>query len=188
MKTRLVLVPALVAGLALSLTSAQAASTKTLDGKKVKKITWTATAGAEAHDTDLVTSLAGGPERVECEAPRCAKFPFVFAPAKGVKAQGLMFTASWTAPVHDIDLYVASVGKDGSYTQLASCGMFAGTSEKIYLERSALKPGKKYAVVVDFYRTTSETITAKVEFPGTNTIKQTFPAAVDGTQPVNCGL
>jgi hypothetical protein len=188
MLTRLVLVPALVAGLALSLTGAEAASTKTLDGKKVKTITWTATAGAEEHDADLVTGQLGGPERVECEAPRCAKFPFVFAPAKGVKAKGLMFTATWTVPVQDMDFYVAAVAKDGSYSQIATCGTFAGTSEKIYLDRSALKPGKKYAVVVDFYRTLSDTVTAKVEFPGTNTIKQSVPAAIDDVQPVNCGL
>ena len=187
MKTRLVLVPALVAGLALSLTHAQAAATKTLDGKKVKSITWTATAGAQENDPELVTSLAGGPDRVECTPPRCAKFPFVFAPAKGVKATGLMFTASWTVPLHDVDLYVASIGKDGSYSDIGHCGTFAGTSEKVYLSRDAFKPGKKYAVIVDFYRTTSDTVTAKVEFPGTDSIKTTVPSAVDSLQPVNCG-
>ena len=185
MTSRLVLVPVLVGGLALGLTHADAAATKTLDGKKVKSITWTATAGAQENDPDLVS--LDGPERVECEPPRCAKFPFVFAPAKGVSATGLMFTATWSVPVHDIDLYVASIGKDGSYSELGHCGTFGGTTEKVFLPRSAFKPGKKYAVIVDFYRTTSDTVTAKAEFPGTNSIKSTVPAQVDSLQPVNCG-
>jgi hypothetical protein len=185
MKTRLVLVPTLVAGLALSLTHAQAAATKTLDGKKVKSITWQAPTTPQANDADLVS--LDGPDRVECEAPRCAKFPFVFAPAKGVTASGLIFTATWTIPVEDVDLYVAAVGKDGSYSDIGHCGTFAGTTEKVFLPRSAFKPGKKYAVIVDFYRTASDTVTAKVEFPGTNTIKATMPAAVDDVQPFNCG-
>jgi len=187
MQARLVLAPVLAMGLVLSLSHAEAA-TKTLDGKKVKSLTWSASAGLQPNDADLVTGQVSGGARTDCAPPRCAKFPFVFAPAKGVTATGLAFQASWTIPVEDVDLYVAAIAKDGSYSEIAHCAAGAGTSEKLYLQRSELKPGKKYAVVVDFYRTLQDTVTAKVDFPGTNTIATTAPAAADGAEPVNCGL
>ena len=187
MRTRLVLVPALVAGLALSLTSASAAPTKTLDGKKVKSITWKANAPAQDNDPDLVLGLLGD-DRINCPETRCAHFPFVFAPAKGVKAAGLLFTITWTAPVEDFDLYVTSVEKDGSYTDIGHCGASFGTSEKVYLSRANFKPGKKYALVANFYRTAGSTITGRVDFPGANTVATTLPAAVDDNQKTNCGL
>ena len=183
MKARLVLAPVLAAGLVLGMAGAEAGP-KNLDGKKVKTLTWTATGAPQANDADLVA--LSGPDRVECAPPRCAKFPFKFLPAKGVKASGLMFQATWTLPVADIDLYVAEIGKDGSFSDIGHCGTFAGNTEKVYLPRSAFKPGKWYAVIVDFYRTANEVVTASVTFPGTNSIKQTAPEAIDSVQPVNC--
>jgi hypothetical protein len=186
MRTRLLVVAATAVTLGLTLTSANAVP-PTLDGKKVKTVTLTAVGTPQDHDSDFVTDQAGGPDRVACTAPRCARKDFIYKPAKGVKGD-VMFEAKWTLPAADIDLYVAEVAKDGSVSQLDTCGTFGGTSEKVFVDASSLKSGKRYAIIVDFYRTANETVTATATMPGTNTIKATAPAAVDSNQAVNCGL
>ena len=186
MRTRLVLTAATVAALGLTLSGAQAA-VPTLDGKNVKVLTLKGVGAPQSNDPDFVTGAAGGPERVACQPPRCARLDFVYKPAKGVKGD-VAFEAKWTTPVADIDLYVAEIAKDGSATQLGTCGTFGGTSEKIFLDSSNFKSGKKYAMIIDFYRTANETVTATATMPGTNTLKTTVPAAVNDLQSVNCGL
>jgi hypothetical protein len=186
MRTRVLLVAAAAVTLGLTLTSANAAP-PTLDGKKVKTVTLTAVGPQQDHDSDFVTGFAGGPARVDCTAPRCARKDFIYKPAKGVKGD-VMFEAKWTLPAADIDLYVAEVAKDGSPSELAHCGAAAGTSEKIFVDSSSLKSGKRYAIILDFYRTANESVTATATMPGTNSTKTTAPAAVDSNQPVNCGL
>lgn len=83
-------------------------------------------------------------------------------------------------------LYVVS-GKDGR-TDMGHCGGSIGTSEKIFLTADNFKPGKTYGLLVDFYRTPGEKITATVEMPGTDTVATTVPSTVDSLQPVNCNL
>ena len=186
MKTRLVTATVLAGALALSVSGAQAA-TPVLDGKKVKTLTLKSTPTAQDNDSDLVTGLAGGPERVACAAPRCARLPFVFKPAKGVTGN-VAFTTSWSVPAEDMDLYVAQVLKDGSASEIAHCGASVGTGEKIVLPASTFKPGKTYALIVDFYRATGQSVTSTVSFPGSAAVSSTVPADVDDLQPTNCGL
>lgn len=187
MRTRLLVSAAGLTALAVAAPAAMASAPPVLDGRKVKTLTLKTTSTAQDHDSDFVTSQVGNDSRVDCAAPRCAKLPFVYRPAKGVKG-GLAFTLSWTIPVSDMDLYVAELGRDGN-SQVASCGASAGTSEKIYLSPGVLRPGKTYALIADFYRTPGEAVTGTVSFPGTDTVAKDFPAAVDGQLvPVNCGL
>lgn len=187
MKTRLLTAATLAGALALTLTGAEAA-TPTLDGKKVKVLTLKATASAQDHDSDFVTGSAGlDPERVACTPPRCARLDFVYKPAKGV-AGNILFEAKWTVPAEDMDLYVAEIDKYGDATELASCGASAGTSEKVFVDRSLLKAGHKYAMIVDFYRTANESVTATATMPATNTVKTTAPAQIDNVQKINCGI
>lgn len=187
MRKRLVLTAAVLSAAAVALPSASAATTPVLDGRKVKSLTLKATSTLQDHDSDFVTGLTGGPERVDCQAPRCAKLPFVYKPAKGVRG-GLAFSISWTVPGSDMDLYVAEIGKQGN-TQIATCGASAGTSEKIYLEPGSLRPGRTYALIVDFYRTPGEAVTGSVTFPGKNDVATDVPASIDGkVVSINCGL
>ena len=186
MKTRLVSAAALVGALAVSLSGAQAAATPVLDGKKVTTLSVEATPAAQSNDKDLAS--IDGPERVACSAPRCVRLPFVYKPAKGVKGN-LAFSATWSVPAEDYDLYVAEIAKDGSATEIAHCGATVGTSEKIQLGTDAFKPGKTYALIIDFYRASgSQKVTGKVSFPGSADLKTPVPAAVDELQPTNCGL
>lgn len=185
MKTRLVTATVLAGALALSVSGAQAA-TPVLDGKKVKTLTLKSTPTAQDNDADLVTGLVDGPERVACSAPRCARLPFVFKPAKGVKGD-LAFTTSWTVPGEDMDLYVAQILKDGSATEVAHCGASAGTKETLVLPASTFKAGKTYALIVDFYRTTGQSVTSTVTFPSSAKAPATLPADSDALG-ANCGL
>lgn len=185
MRKRLILSAAVLSAAAVALPSATAATTPVLDGKKVKKLSLSATSTAQDNDKDLVA--LSGPERVDCQQPRCVKLPFVYQPAKGVKG-GLAFEISWTVPVSDMDLYVAQLGKDGN-SRIAACGASAGTSERIYLDGRELRPGKTYALIVDFYRTPGEAVTGSVTFPGRNQVKTTAPSALESAGiPINCGL
>ncbi len=190
MKVRLIAAAAVVVGLAAPMSGAQAA-TATLDGKKVKVLTLKAVGAPQAHDDSLVTGALGGPERVECVAPRCARLDFLYKPAKGVKGN-VAFDVKWSNPTADIDLYVAEIGKSGP-TQLAACGATLGTTERIYLSAANFKAGKKYAVIADFYRTANEAVTATVTMPGVENTKKSVPAMVagpveDNLLPLNCGL
>ena len=185
MKTRLIAAAGLAGALALALPSAQA-GTAVLDGKKVQKLTLEASPTAQSNDKDLAS--LSGPERVACTAPRCARLPFVYKPAKGVTGN-LAFVASWSIPAEDYDLYVAELAKDGSASEIAHCGAAAGTSEKIELAPDAFKAGKTYALIIDFYRSSgTQKVTGTVSFPGSAGVKSTVPAAVDSQQPINCSL
>ena len=185
MRTRLVLTAAAVGAVALVAPSALAAPTPVMDGKKVKELVLKANGGVQDHDDD--TASLETADRVNCAAPRCAVLTFVYKPAKGVK-DGLMFSATWTNPLSDIDLYVGEVGKRGDRSEVAHCGGAGNTSEKLFVAASDLKPGKTYALVADMYRSLNEEVTAKVAF-GANTVKTTVPAAVDSAvYPVNCTL
>ncbi len=186
MRARLITATVLAGALAASVSGASAA-TPTLDGAKTKVLTATYTPAAQANDADFVTSAAGGPERVECTMPRCARLSFVYKPAKGVKATTVGFKVTWTLPVEDMDLYVAEIDKKGNATQIETCGTFAGTSEQLLLDASTFKAGKTYALITDFYRASGQPVRAEVSFPGTVTPKSSVPAAAE-VLPVNCGL
>jgi hypothetical protein len=187
MRSRLALVPVLVGALALMSTGADAAA-KTLDGKKIKKLTITANGGAQANDADLVTGLVDAPDRTACAMPRCARLTFKYLPAKGVKGD-LMFTVTWTNPLSDVDLYVGEIAKDGSSSEIGHCAGAGTASERLFIPKSQLKSGKYYVLVVDFFRSLNETATGTVEIGVPNSIKATVPAAVDGqVQNINCTL
>jgi hypothetical protein len=188
MRARLVLAPALAAGLLLATAGAEAA-TPTLDGKKTKKLTFVDDGGAQSNDAwtvydlaqegDLGDSLPDQLRRVDpadCQAPLCGVHEFVYKPAKGVKG-GIMVTTTWANPVSDADISFMQIEKDGSRTEIGSCGFTGQPHEKIYVEPSALKAGKKYAVVVMFFRSAAETFTTEAEINVPSTIKSTtgFP-------------
>jgi hypothetical protein len=185
-KIRLITAAVVAGGLVASMSGAEAA-VKTLDGAKTKTLTATFTPTAQDNDSDLVTGLAGGPERVACAAPRCARLPFLYKPAKGVKGP-LSFKLTWSVPAEDMDLYVAELDKRGEATELAHCGASAGTSEQLLVDASTFKSGKTYALIADFYRATGSAVTATVSLPGAVTNKAVVPDAVDSLQPTNCGL
>lgn len=195
MNARLVLAPALAAVLAVGAVGAHAA-TPTLDGKKVKKLAATYTPAAQDNDATLATDLisivdprapgATNPERTECAVgSRCGRITFKYLPAKGVRG-GMMIQSVWSNPTTDIDLYLAEVAKDGSVSQIASCGGSGGTSEKIYVAPGELRPGRTYAVITDFFRVASDTVKTSVVFPGANTMKSTLPAGDGAVFNVNC--
>ncbi|HUR14605.1 MAG TPA: hypothetical protein VM097_08950 [Mycobacteriales bacterium] len=200
MRTRLVLLPVVVAGLLLSLSGAEAA-TKTMDGKRVKVLTITAQGGAQDNDgwtaydvvafadEDAANSLPEQLRRVEpadcTKAPLCANLDFVYKPARGVKG-GLMFTTTWANPASDIDIAVVTYEKDGSRTEVATCGGAGSASEKVYLAPSELKPGRKYALVIQFFRSLNETVTGKVEINVPSAMKSTFNLPVLGDPGLNC--
>ena len=169
---------------ALALTHAAQAGTPTLDGKKTKTLKTTFTPKAQDHDADLVTGSLGSGDRVNCAPDRCGTLPFTYQPAKGVRGD-LVFTISWGTPGDDFDLYVVEYAKDGSRSQVATCGATAGLSEKVVVAGSDLRPGKKYALLVDYYRVTSDKVTGTVTFPGTASVRSlpTDAAANEG-----CGL
>ncbi len=199
MNARLVLAPALVGVLVAGVAGAQAAP-PTLDGRKVKTLKATYTPASQDHDADQVTEFVASlnevlpaplpvtaADRMACKPPRCGRLEFVYKPAKGVRG-GLAVQTSWSTPGTDVDLYLVEIAKDGTASDLQHCGASAGTSEKFFVAGSSLKPGKKYAVITDFYRVASDTVTTQVTFPGTVSTKSTAPAQVDAVVPVNCGL
>jgi hypothetical protein len=87
-----------------------------------------------------------------------------------------------------MDLYLAVLDKRGNPTQVGSCGGSASTAEKVYLAPSELKSGSTYVMVVDYYRSLNETMTAKVEINVPSTIKTTVPAKADDVALLNCSL
>jgi hypothetical protein len=185
---RTLLATGLVAGLLLGVSGAEAAP-KTLDGKKVKTLSFTAVAPPQVNDATALQNDLDSVERVTCGPPLCAFMDFVYKPAKGVKATGLLFESSWAAPVGtDIDLYVASVDKRGDAFQVAACGASAGTHERIYVPASAFKAGKTYRMIAYFYRSVGETVTTKVTLNAPNSVPTTVPTEAEAAAPINCGL
>lgn len=199
MRTRLVIASLLAGSLALMTAGADAA-TKTMDGRKIKKLTITASGGVQDNDPWLVTdaiaqvdpgAASGLPAQLQrpglgCKMPACARIDFVYKPAKGIKG-GLMMTAAWTNPASDIDLYAAEKQKDGTWTEVAHCASTGTASEKVYLAPADLRPGRTYALVAQFFRSLNETVTGTVEINVPSTIKSTasLPGVGDALG-VNC--
>jgi hypothetical protein len=185
MKLRL-LVPPVLIGALLATTTGASAAPKTLDGKKVKKLTLTASGGTQHHEDDFVTEQTASelPDHGDCVSPRCAKLPFVYKPARGVNGN-VMFTITWTQPLSDFDLYVAQINRDGSTSTLEgqNCGSATGTSEKVFVPKSVFRPGKTYALVVDFFRSVDDTVTGTVEMGVPSAIKDSIPDEYEGTFP-----
>lgn len=201
MKTRVLVCSAMAAGLFAGVSGAEAAP-KTLDGTKTKKLTLTANGGAQDNDgwtaydavaiadEGVANQLPAPLKRVEaeqCTPPTCAVLEFVYRPAKGVKG-GLMFTANWTNPASDIDLYVVQIDKKGGRTEVGSCGGFGSASEKVYLAPNELKAGRKYALVMLFFRSLNETATGTVEINVPSTIGNTVNLPGLGDPAVNCTM
>jgi surface antigen len=187
MRHRLVLATAALGVAAIAAPAALAApAPPVLDGKKVTKLSLTGSGGLQDNDKDAAD--LSGADRADCAAPRCMKLVFVYNPAKGVKGDAL-FTASWSNPASDIDLYVASVNKDGSTSEVGGhCGGVGGVSEKVFVPAGTLKPGKKYALVADFFRSLNETVTGTVEMPKGD-FARPVPAEADSVvYPVNCEI
>lgn len=154
-----------------------------IDGKKTKVLTKTVKGGTQQSMQDISF------DATLCTAPRCAVLPFFYAPAKGVKG-GLMFTATWSNPLSDLDMSVVEVGKGGTESVVGSCGAgtYGSTKERVYLPPSALRSGRQYRLVVDFWRSIEETVTERVEIGVPNTIPTTVPAEVNGVRTINCTL
>jgi len=157
---------------------AHAAGVKTLDGKKVKSLSFADKITAPQDNDKDIASLSSS-DRTVCKEPRCSKFNFRFAPAKGVKSRSVSVKISWTIPGEDYDLYVVQAG-GGTVGQ---CAAGAGTSETVVV--NAL-PKHVYTVVVDHYRALPDTVTVSVKFPGTDSVGKV--SGDPGGQPVDCGL
>lgn len=201
MKPRILLSAVVAAVLVVGVSGAEAAP-KTLDGKKVKKLSVTASGGAQDNDAwtayDVVATADEGTadqlpaqaQRVapeECGPPTCASLEFVYQPAKGVKG-GLMFTATWSNPASDIDLFVMQIDKKGARTRIGSCGGAGTASEKAYLAPNELKPGRRYALVMQFFRSLNETATGTVEINVPSTIGNAVNLPGLGDPAVNCTM
>jgi hypothetical protein len=158
---------------------AHAAGTKTLDGKKVRSLSFADTIAApQDNDKDFVAVTAS--DRTQCAEPRCSKFAFRFAPAKGVTSRSFSVKISWTFPVEDYDLYVTQA-KGGT---VGSCAAGAGMSETVVVNGAL--PKHVYTVVVDHYRTLPDTVKVSVTFPAKDYV--TKATGDPGGQPVDCGL
>ena len=96
------------------------------------------------------------------------------------------FSIKWTTPGTDFDLYVVEYAKDGSTSQVATCGASLGTSETVVVPGSDLKAGKKYGLLVDYYRVATDKVTGTVTFPGSAAVT-TYPTDTAGL-PTGCGL
>jgi hypothetical protein len=182
MRPRLLLALGTATLVAAAAVPSHAAATPVLDGKKVKKITRTASGGLQTNDADNASLET--PNRADCTAPRCFRLDFVYKPATGVKGN-VLFKITWTNPASDYDLYVASDKK----VALASCGGAAGMGESLVMSGKTLKYGKRYTLVADFFRSVNDTVTATVEFPTASVAGTTVPAAADeAVVPTNCVL
>jgi hypothetical protein len=189
MRVRPLIAAAAVAVIAATI-PAQAA-TPTLDGKKVKTLTFKGTTTPQSNDVDLVTDVAAaGPmpvrpdDYMHCPATRCFTWKFLYKPAKGVRSGPVSVKLAWTIPVQDIDLYVfdAKTGGDAGH-----CGASAGTSETVTIDPAT--PGHTYYVVADQYRSVPDTVTATVQFPAAKFTPQVSQAPSDAEGfPVACGL
>lgn len=180
MRARLVLAAGAATLVAVAAVPSQAASTPTLDGKRVRKIVKTASGGLQDHDQD--NASLDTPNRADCAKPRCFRMDFVYSPARGVKGN-VLFKITWTNPASDFDLYVS----DDKRTDRAHCGGFGGTGEQLVLRGTSLKPGKRYTLVADFFRSVNDTVTATVEFPTKVVAGTTAPAQAEALGlPLNC--
>lgn len=150
-----------------------------MDGIKVKELSFEGTGALQANETDTGSTS----QRVNCQMPRCAHLDFIYKPAGTFKAD-LYVEAVWDSPLADVDVYFTSVGADGRATDVLHCASFGGSKERVFVPQDKLKPGQKYRVVVDFYRTYGTKVTTKVQMPGTNQIPKTTPFS----DAINCAL
>ncbi|MBV9098753.1 MAG: hypothetical protein JO079_11915 [Frankiaceae bacterium] len=188
---RVRLFTAAAAAAVLAATVPAHAATPTLDGKKVKTLTFTGTATPQTHDTDLAGDQAGAnpaggrpADYTHCPASRCFTWKFVYKPAKGVRPGPVSVKLSWTLPVEDFDLYVF----DAKFGDVGHCGASAGTSETVTIDPAT--PGHTYLIVADEYRAGPDTVKATVNFPATAFTSQ-VPGGAPATVaifPVGCGL
>jgi hypothetical protein len=180
-KVRLALATALAGGLLVSMSGAQAGP-PVMDGKKVKVLNKSAVGPA-------TTQHLAAFDEVTCEDPtKCLTLPFVYKPAKGVKGD-LMFTATWTNPAADFDLYVIEVDpKKKTETMIAQCATAPFTKERVFISAKDLRPGRIYRMVVGFYLPLGDTVKTSVQIGVPNTIPTTVPAAVDAENATNCAL
>jgi hypothetical protein len=178
MRIRPIIATLATAGVAIAALPAHA-STKTLDGKSHKSLSFTDKVTApQDNDKDFV---GGNSDRTACSQPRCAKFTFIYKPARGVRKGPLSVRIAWTAPVEDYDLYVLDNG-----ALVAQCGAGAGTSEVAVVSEPV--SGHKYTIVIDHYRAIPDTVTATATFPAKNSVKTTVPPSAEAVEPINCGL
>src|SRR5438067_7021927 len=121
---------------------AKGPSYKVLDGKSVKTLSFSDTITAP-QDNDKDFASTAKVDRSFCSPPRCARYTFIYKPAKGVRAGAFSVKITWSYPIEDYDLYVAqdSIGK------VAECGAGVGTSEVVIVD-NPLK-GHRYTVVID---------------------------------------
>ena len=181
MKFRILTAVALAGALVLSISGAEAA-TPVMDGKKVKVLKLSASPGVQ----DNTTTMVAGEDREYCTT-KCARLPFVYKPAKGVKG-GLMFTATWTNLASDVDLTVVEQSGKKVFTTVGGCNGAGRASEKVYLAPNQLKSGKTYVMIMYFFRSINETFDGKVEIGVPSTIPTTVPARADEVALVNCTL
>lgn len=157
-----------------------AAGVKTLDGKKVKTLTFADKITAPQDNDDAVLDTG---DRTACAEPRCSKFSFRYLPAKGVKRGPFSVKISWTTPAEDYDLYVV---QDNAGI-VGQCAAGAGTSEAVVISRPV--PKHVYTIVIDHYRALPDTVSVNVKFPTTQKIVNVAPAAVENNvEAVNCGI
>jgi len=164
---------------------AHAAGVKTLDGKKVKTLTFAdKITSPQENDKDFVALSAS--DRTACAEPRCTKFSFRYLPAKGVKRGPFSVKISWSNPAEDYDLYVV---QDNGGT-VGQCGAGAGTSEAVVIAKPL--PKHVYTIVVDHYRALPDTVAVNVQFPTQLKIATTVPSPVENNrvfaEPWNCAL
>jgi hypothetical protein len=187
MRYRPILALAATAAVAAAI-PAHAAGTKTLDGKKVKALTFSlasspqdnddALIGDGVHEASSTPTPFDRPNYAHCPKTRCLTYSFRYKPAKGVKPGPFSVKVSWTIPGQDYDLYVYQ----GS-GNVGQCAASAGTSETVVIP--AVK-GKTYTVVIDEFRAAPDTVTGIVSFPAKDQVSNTVPG-VPG-ELVNCGL
>lgn len=158
---------------------AHAAGMKTLDGKKVKSLSF-ADKITSPQDNDKDIASLSASDRTVCKEPRCSKFNFRFAPAKSVKSRSFSVKISWTIPGQDYDLYVVQA-RGGTVGQ---CAAGAGMSETVVV--TGALPKHVYTVVVDHYRALPDTVSVSVNFPATDSV--TKVSGDPRGQPVDCGL
>jgi len=144
---------ALVLGLAMP--SAQAA-TPVLDGKKVVKLytVQEAPPGAAAVDPTPAQVAA-------CKPPACGRLPFVYKPAKGVKASLSVISRNFWAGLGNDDLYLMK----GSQV-IASCTGALSNKRYLSVPASKLKSGTTYTAVLFFSHEIGESTSIEVRLPG----------------------
>lgn len=147
-----------------------------LDGKKVTKLSAKAESPTDFVGVeDPVTAAV-----VSCEEPRCTKIPFIFRPAKGVRAPLSVSHKQFYVGTTDTDLYLLE-GKD----VVASCTGYLSNARYVQVAFSDMKPGATYTAVMYYSHSAGETVTMEVNFPG---VKPRDAQHVDENDPFQSSL